>query len=62
VNGVEFSGLEAFMTHILSVIEREGSLVARVFPEEADVLIHFADKISNEAVCLRGSSEPAIGV
>jgi hypothetical protein len=61
VNGVEFSGLEAFMAHILSVVKREGSTIAYVFPEKADVLIQFSEKTANEAVRPLCSSSGSMG-
>lgn len=38
------------MSLILSILEREGSLIARVFPPESDVLIYFLERLSNDVV------------
>jgi len=40
-----------FMTHICGVIRDHGAVAVRVFPQEASVLVMFADRISNEVVC-----------
>lgn len=38
------------MQSILTVLSREGSLIARVFPPEADVLLYFLERIANDVV------------
>jgi recyclin-1 len=50
VNGVEFSGLGNFMSHVLSAVERDGALIARTFPEGADMLVQYAEKIASDTV------------
>jgi recyclin-1 len=49
-DGVEFKAMVEYMDYILSVVEKDGSTIARVFPDEADVLIHFADRIAVDVV------------
>lgn len=38
------------MKQVLSVVQREGSLIARVFPHQADVLIYFTERIANDVI------------
>lgn len=38
------------MRAVLAVVEREGGLIARVFPPEADVLIYFTERIANDVI------------
>ncbi|GAA6064475.1 hypothetical protein JCM10212_001824 [Sporobolomyces blumeae] len=49
-DGIDFSAMDACMQSILSVLAREGSLIARVFPPEADVLLYFLERIANDVV------------
>lgn len=42
--------MNAYITDVLRVISREGSLIARVFPLEADVLVYFTERIANDVV------------
>lgn len=45
-DGVDFRPMETYMRHVLETITREGSLIARVFPPEATVLLHFIERIA----------------
>lgn len=38
------------MTSILSILTREGSLIARVFPPRAEVLLYFLERVANDVV------------
>ena len=49
-DGIDFSAMDAFMTSILSILSREGSLIARVFPPQADVLLYFLERVANDVV------------
>ncbi|GAA5865734.1 hypothetical protein JCM1840_003237 [Sporobolomyces johnsonii] len=49
-DGIDFSAMDAYMRSILAVLSREGSLIARVFPPEADVLLYFLERIANDVV------------
>jgi recyclin-1 len=49
-DGIDFSAMDSYMKHVLYVVQREGSLIARVFPTEADVLIEFTDRIANDVL------------
>ncbi|GAA5948066.1 hypothetical protein JCM3765_007091 [Sporobolomyces pararoseus] len=49
-DGIDFSSMDSYMSFILSILSREGSLIARVFPSESDVLIYFLEKLSNDVV------------
>ncbi|GAA5886084.1 hypothetical protein JCM6882_004258 [Rhodosporidiobolus microsporus] len=50
VDGIDFTPMDLYMQQILAVLTREGSLIARVFPPEADVLLYFLDRIANDVV------------
>ncbi|EGG06017.1 uncharacterized protein MELLADRAFT_87530 [Melampsora larici-populina 98AG31] len=45
-DGVDFRPMETYMRHVLETITREGSLIARVFPPDATVLLHFIERIA----------------
>lgn len=49
-DGIDFSAMDGYMKHIIAVLNREGSLIARVFPPEADVLIYFMERIANDVI------------
>lgn len=49
-DGIDFSAMDAYMVSILSVLTREGSLIARVFPPESDVLLYFLERLANDVV------------
>lgn len=38
------------MKHVLEIVMREGGLIARVFPPDADVLIYFTERIANDVI------------
>ena len=38
------------MKHVLYIVKREGELIARVFPPQADVLIYFTERIANDVI------------
>ncbi|GAA5842273.1 hypothetical protein JCM11251_006768 [Rhodosporidiobolus azoricus] len=50
IDGIDFTPMDLYMQQILAVLEREGSLIARVFPPEQDVLLYFLDRIANDVV------------
>ncbi len=47
---LDFTAMDAFMVDVLSGLETDGSLVARVFPPEQQMLLAFASRIANEVV------------
>ncbi len=47
---LDFTAMDAFMTELLQTLQTEGSLVARVFPPEQQVLLTFASRIANEVL------------
>ncbi|GAA6007013.1 hypothetical protein JCM10207_009170 [Rhodosporidiobolus poonsookiae] len=49
-DGIDFSAMDSWMQSILAVLSREGSLIARVFPPQADVLLYFLERIANDVV------------
>ena len=49
-DGIDFSAMDHFMSSVLDVLSREGSLIARVFPPQADVLLYFLERIANDVV------------
>lgn len=53
VDGIDFAAMDAFINHVLQIVEREGTVVARVFPQDSDVLLYFAEKIAFDVVCRR---------
>ncbi|KAI5480581.1 f-box protein pof6 [Pseudohyphozyma bogoriensis] len=50
VDGIDFSAMDSYMKDVLRVMSRDGSLIARIFPDEADVLIYFTERIANDVV------------
>ncbi|GAA5893611.1 Rcy1p [Sporobolomyces salmoneus] len=49
-DAIDFSSMDSYMSSVLSILSREGSLIARVFPPESDVLLYFLDRLSNDVV------------
>lgn len=49
-DGIDFTSMDGFMKHVLHIVAREGGLIARVFPPEADVLIYFTERIANDVI------------
>ncbi|GAA5874623.1 hypothetical protein JCM16303_002927 [Sporobolomyces ruberrimus] len=49
-DGIDFSSMDAYMSFVLSILTREGSLIARVFPPESDVLLYFLERLANDVV------------
>ncbi|TKY89075.1 hypothetical protein EX895_001606 [Sporisorium graminicola] len=47
---LDFTAMDAFMVDTLASLETNGSLVARVFPPEQQVLLAFASRVANEVV------------
>ncbi|KAM0752970.1 hypothetical protein T439DRAFT_323586 [Meredithblackwellia eburnea MCA 4105] len=50
IDGIDFSPMNSYVNDVIRVVNREGGLIARVFPPEADVLIYFMDRIANDVV------------
>jgi len=50
VDGIDFQAMDGFMNHVLAIVAREGKTIARVFPKDSDVLVQFAERISNDVV------------
>ena len=42
--------MNSYINDVLRVVAREGGLIARVFPFEADVLIYFTERIANDVI------------
>lgn len=42
--------MDTYMKNLLYIVSREGSLIARVFPPEADFLIYFTERIANDVL------------
>ncbi|BGO99805.1 Recyclin-1 [Rhodotorula toruloides] len=62
-DGIDFSAMDRFMSNNISVLSREGSLIARVFPPDAKVLLYFLERIANDVVSdyiaqLLGAAQP----
>lgn len=38
------------MKYVIAVLEREGSLIARVFPPQTDFLIYFLERLANDVI------------
>ncbi|KAK4054487.1 F-box protein: endocytic membrane traffic, recycling ReCYcling 1 [Microbotryomycetes sp. JL201] len=49
-DSIDFSPMDAYMNAVLNVLKKDGSLIARVFPPQADVLIYFLERISNDII------------
>lgn len=50
VDGIDFSHMDNFMSHVLETGNREGEVITRVFPSNTDVLVTLADRIATEVV------------
>lgn len=51
-DGVDFRPMENYIRHVLQSISQDGSLIARIFPPEASVLLYFIERISVDVVSL----------
>ncbi|SCZ88219.1 BZ3500_MvSof-1268-A1-R1_Chr2-1g04266 [Microbotryum saponariae] len=49
-DGIDFTAMDTYMRYVLQTVERDGSLLARAFPPEADVLIFYIERIANDVV------------
>lgn len=47
---LDFTAMDSFMADVISGLQTDGSLVARIFPPEQQVLLAFASRIANEIV------------
>jgi recyclin-1 len=59
VDGIDFAAMDSFMNHVLAIVAREGRTIAKVFPQDSDVLVQFADRIANDVV---GCSRQRFGI
>lgn len=50
VDGIDFGAMDSYMKNLLYTVNREGSLIARVFPPEADFLLYFSERIANDVI------------
>ncbi|PWN50612.1 hypothetical protein IE53DRAFT_343779 [Violaceomyces palustris] len=53
VNGhfaLDFTAMDAFMSEVVKSVREEGSLIARIFPPEQDVLLAFADRVASDVI------------
>ena len=53
VDGIDFAAMDSFMNHVLAIVAREGRTIAKIFPQDSDVLVQFADRIANDVVSCR---------
>ncbi|KAG0143716.1 hypothetical protein CROQUDRAFT_48442 [Cronartium quercuum f. sp. fusiforme G11] len=49
-DGVDFRPMKNYMRHVLESISREGSLIARVFPPQGNVLLYFVERIAIDVI------------
>lgn len=47
---LDFTAMDRFISDISDGVRADGSIIARVFPPEQDVLLAFAGRIANEVV------------
>lgn len=47
---LDFTAMDAFMSDVVATLSTDGSLVARIFPPEQQVLLAFASRVANEIV------------
>lgn len=47
---LDFTAMDAFMADVVASLQTDGSLVARIFPPEQQVLLAFASRVANEVV------------
>lgn len=50
VDGIDFSAMDSFMNHVIGIVQKEGTTIARVFPKDSDALVYFTDRIANDVV------------
>jgi recyclin-1 len=48
---LDFDAMDGFMAHIFASIREHGSRAVRVFPPSSQVLLAFAERVTNEVVC-----------
>ncbi|KAK4056683.1 F-box protein: endocytic membrane traffic, recycling ReCYcling 1 [Microbotryomycetes sp. JL221] len=49
-DSIDFSPMDNFMNAVLTVLRKDGSLLARTFPAEADVVIFLLERIANDII------------
>ncbi|KDE09280.1 hypothetical protein MVLG_00598 [Microbotryum lychnidis-dioicae p1A1 Lamole] len=49
-DGIDFTAMDTYMRYVLKTVQRDGSLLARAFPPEADVLIFYIERIANDVI------------
>ncbi|KDN53498.1 hypothetical protein K437DRAFT_241668 [Tilletiaria anomala UBC 951] len=47
---LDFTPMDRFMSDVLETVRTDGSLIARVFPPEQDVVLAFADRVAGEVI------------
>ena len=47
---LDFDAMDAFISHILSILKENGIRAVRVFPPEANVLLSFSERVAMEVV------------
>lgn len=50
VDAIDFSAMDAFVNHVLEVAQKEGYIIAKIFPPNTDVLVQFNEKIMTDIV------------
>jgi recyclin-1 len=57
VKQLDFTPMDAFISHVLEAFRQDAEIAARVFPPSARVLLSFCDRVANDVVS--SLSEPS---
>lgn len=50
VDGIDFAPMDRYMSFVLGVVQKEGEVIAKVFPKDSGVLLDFAERIATDVV------------
>lgn len=51
IRQLDFTPMDAFMSHVLEAFRIDAETAHSVFPSKAKVVLSFCDRLSNEVVC-----------
>ena len=55
VRQLDFTPMDAFMTHVLETFRMDAERATKVFPPGARVILSFCERVANDVVCLPSS-------
>ena len=51
VRQLDFTPMDAFMTHVLETVRIDAERAVNVFPTGAQVILSFCERVANDVVC-----------